>query len=84
LVTVLFAPISGASINPARSFGTAVSLLHLSYLWIYFIGPISGAVIAVYLFRVAGKEMKPICSKLCYKTDAECLFKCKCEYKNSL
>ena len=81
LVTVLFASISGASLNPARSFGPVVLLHHFNHLWIYFIGPIFGTIIAVYLFRVETKGMKPECSKLCYKTDAECLFKCRCEHK---
>jgi len=26
-------------------------------------------------------SMKPECPKLCYKTDAGCLFKYRCEYK---
>lgn len=81
LVTVLFASISGASLNPARSFGPVVLLLHFNHLWIYVTGPILGAIIAVHLFRVEAKGMRPKCSKLCYKTDAECLFKCRCEYK---
>ena len=81
LVTVLFASISGASLNPARSFGLLVLLHHFNHLWIYVIGPILGAIIAVHLFCVEAKGMRPKCSKLCYKTDAECPFKCRCEYK---
>ena len=60
LATVLFAGISGASMNPARSFGPAILLMDIKYLWLYFIGPISGAMAAVYLFRaeINKKQLK--------------------------
>lgn len=44
----LFAgPISGASMNPARSLGPALLSLQLEYLWIYLIAPPLGASLAV-------------------------------------
>jgi glycerol uptake facilitator protein len=48
--------VSGASLNPARSFGpTVVSLLFsttaLSWYWLYVVGPILGALVAATLFR---------------------------------
>lgn len=48
----LFAgPISGASMNPARSLGPAVVALRLDALWIYLTAPVIGALTAVPLCR---------------------------------
>ncbi|HEX7626424.1 MAG TPA: aquaporin [Gaiellaceae bacterium] len=39
-------PISGASMNPARSFGPDVVLARFDHLWLYWAGPVAGAVVA--------------------------------------
>ncbi|HYR04675.1 MAG TPA: aquaporin [Nitrososphaerales archaeon] len=55
-------PISGASLNPARSFGPAVvSLLYdsapiLNY-WIYLVGPILGGLLAAQLYKLIFKRV---------------------------
>jgi aquaporin Z len=43
--------ISGASMNPARSFGPALVFGDLSYNWVYWLAPILGAVIALSVFK---------------------------------
>jgi aquaporin Z len=40
-------PFDGASMNPARSFGPDLAIGKLSTWWVYLIGPVAGAVIAV-------------------------------------
>lgn len=45
-------PISGASMNPARSLGPAVLAGKIHSLWIYLIAPIIGALLAVPLYKV--------------------------------
>jgi MIP family channel proteins len=53
----LFAgPISGASMNPARSFAPAIVSQHLANLWIYVVAPTAGALIAVIGCRCVRKD----------------------------
>jgi aquaporin Z len=53
----LFAgPISGASMNPARSFAPALVSQHLGSLWIYLVAPVTGALIAVIGCRCVRKD----------------------------
>jgi aquaporin Z len=40
-------PISGASMNPARTFGPDLASTTFTSYWVYIAGPIAGAVIAV-------------------------------------
>ena len=49
-------PISGASMNPARSFGPALVSLHFQHLWIYLLAPLLGALIAVPICRLICRE----------------------------
>jgi len=47
-VEAMFAgPISGASMNPARSLAPAIVSGHVEHLWIYIAGPLLGALLAI-------------------------------------
>lgn len=53
----LFAgPVSGASMNPARSLGPALISWQLSALWIYLTAPVVGAAVAVLACRCIREE----------------------------
>jgi aquaporin Z len=52
-------PISGASMNPARSFGPDLVLLNFGHYWVYVLGPLAGALLAVaaaYVLRGPGGD----------------------------
>ena len=53
------APVSGTSMNPARSFGPALVSGDFSSYWVYVLGPLAGALIAVgcaYVLRGGGGD----------------------------
>jgi aquaporin Z len=43
---------SGASMNPARSLGPALVLMKFDHFWIYVVGPLAGAAVAVVVDRL--------------------------------
>jgi MIP family channel proteins len=58
LVAIHFASatLSGASVNPARSLGSAVIGGDLGVIWIYLVGPIVGGVLGALIYRFAAAE----------------------------
>lgn len=62
LVHIVCIPITGTSVNPARSFGPAVFELingngvALSQLWIFIVGPFIGAIIAAFVWKAIDTE----------------------------
>lgn len=51
LLALVAGPICGASMNPARSFGPALISGQLSSLWIYFLAPLLGGILAALTYR---------------------------------
>src|SRR5258708_30375157 len=59
----LGAPVSGTSLNPARSFGPSLVSWFWSYQWLYWIAPPLGSLCAVFLFRVLAGDRKVMTSQ---------------------
>jgi len=56
-------PISGASMNPARSFGPDLLLANFAHFWPYVVGPLAGALLAVgaaYILRGPGGDLPAV------------------------
>ncbi|KAG9158047.1 hypothetical protein Leryth_000197 [Lithospermum erythrorhizon] len=61
LLNVMFAgPISGASMNPARSLGPAIVSNKYRGLWIYIVSPIAGAVAGAWVYNIIRFTNKPL------------------------
>jgi aquaporin Z len=46
-------PLTGASLNPARTLGPALATGDFSDLWLYIVGPIAGGILAALLYKGA-------------------------------
>jgi aquaporin Z len=66
------APLSGMSMNPARSFASALVAQDWSGLWIYFAAPPLGMLLAAELFIRQGKLAG--CAKLHHENPTRCIF----------
>lgn len=69
------APVSGTSLNPARSFGPALITWLWTAQWLYFIAPPLGAIGAVLLYRwLKAEEQDVLTGKLFHVPDYRSLF----------
>ncbi|KAK6124166.1 hypothetical protein DH2020_042075 [Rehmannia glutinosa] len=61
LLNVMFAgPISGASMNPARSLGPAIVSSNYKGIWIYLVGPTAGAIAGAWVYNIIRFTDKPL------------------------
>lgn len=75
------APVSGTSLNPARSFAPALFVLDFRHHWIYWLAPAGGAILAVTLFsRLIDTSQRPGCAKLFHTERYRCIF-LNCAYE---
>jgi aquaporin Z len=73
----LEAPLSGMSMNPARTVASALPAGVWTDAWIYFVAPSIGMLIAAELYRVASGENSVLCCKLHHDDDSRCIFRCR-------
>ena len=69
------APLSGMSMNPARTVGSAV-FAHSSHVWIYFTAPPIGMLASAELAVRLGAARRVLCAKLHHGSNARCIFRC--------
>jgi len=68
------APLSGMSMNPARSFGSAFPAGIWDHFWIYLTAPLAGMLTASQLYLWWKGRRAVICCKLHHDNDKRCIF----------
>jgi aquaporin Z len=78
LYIAIEAPLSGMSMNPARTLGSAVFARDWTALWVYFTAPPLGMLAAAELYLRRWGRGAVFCAKLCHAEGVRCVF---CEWR---
>ncbi|HSR49292.1 MAG TPA: aquaporin [Acidobacteriota bacterium] len=78
----LAGPLSGMSINPARSVASALLSGTWTAFWIYLTAPLLGMLAAAEIYqRLQARNRPVLCAKLHHETPYNCIFRCR--YKDA-
>jgi aquaporin Z len=69
-------PLSGMSMNPARTVGSAFSSGIWASLWVYFLAPVLAMVSAGQLYRRWRGAHRVFCAKYHHHNERRCIFRC--------
>jgi aquaporin Z len=75
---IVEAPFSGMSMNPARTFGSALAAQQWSDWWVYFTAPPLAMLLAGAVYRRLRRGQMKGCAKLYHSRDQPCIF---CDHK---
>jgi MIP family channel proteins len=57
-------PVTGASMNPARSFGPALATGEWNAFWLYVVGPLVGAAVGAFAYQlIRGEQAEPLLAR---------------------
>jgi aquaporin Z len=76
LYAFLFAPVSGFSLNPARTTGSAFFAGVWTAGWLYFVAPLLGMLCAAELYPRISSDARVLCAKLHPDPTSPCPFVC--------
>jgi len=71
------APLSGMSMNPARTFGSALAANDWTAIWLYFAAPLAGMLAAAEVYVRFKGPSAVLCCKLHHDNDRRCIFHCR-------
>src|SRR5215469_4538180 len=66
-------PLSGMSMNPARSLASAAPGMHWRHLWIYLTAPLLGMLSGAQVFLMVGGARRVLCAKLLHPLGVRCI-----------
>jgi aquaporin Z len=76
LYITIESPLSGMSMNPARTFGSAFPGHVWTALWVYFTAPLLGMLLAAECYARLNGAKGVICAKLNHHNNKRCIFRC--------
>lgn len=71
------APLSGMSMNPARTLASALPAHVWTGAWLYFIGPPLGMLLAAEVYLLWRGQGSVLCCKLHHENHSRCIFRCR-------
>ncbi|GMI90925.1 NODULIN- 26-LIKE MAJOR INTRINSIC PROTEIN 5, NOD26-like intrinsic protein 4;2 [Hibiscus trionum] len=60
ITSILAGPVSGGSMNPARSLGPAIASDEYKGIWIYVVGPVTGTLMGAWSYNLIRMPQKPV------------------------
>jgi aquaporin Z len=72
----LEAPLSGMSMNPARTVGSALPSGVWTSIWIYFVAPPIAMLLAGQLYKYTRGAHRVFCAKFHHHNSERCIFRC--------
>jgi aquaporin Z len=69
-------PLSGMSMNPARTIGSALPAGVWSAIWVYFLAPVTAMFLAGQLYRHFRGAHRIFCAKYHHHNTKRCIFRC--------
>ena len=73
---IIEAPLSGMSMNPARTLASAIPAQNWTALWVYFTAPLLGMLLASEVYVRWKGQQAVRCAKLHHHNDKRCIFHC--------
>jgi aquaporin Z len=69
----LESPLSGMSMNPARSFASAAPGMHWEHFWVYLAAPVLGMLAGAQIFLILTRARRTLCAKLLHPLGVRCI-----------
>ncbi|XP_021889689.1 aquaporin NIP2-1-like [Carica papaya] len=60
ITSILAGPVSGGSMNPARSIGPALASQYYKGIWVYLVGPVTGTLLGAYSYNLIRVKDEPV------------------------
>jgi aquaporin Z len=74
---IAFSPVSGSSLNPARTISSAFYAGVWSVMWLYFTAPLLGMLVAASLYVLTSGSEAVLCAKIYHDFHSPCPFRCR-------